>query len=185
MKEPKKTAWEESVKPEPLSLRMVGDNGVMTDQELVEEAEKHLLKLLRSPYYYEAYQRLHKKLPGRRPGQLPVKGAKARELQTPEPKPNRHTHRPRKDLLDLIARREDNYRLMLAQVNALIGATTGESKKKLMQAAVQMKKDRIDICRDLVDSHRELIQGEWPNIMDREDLIQKLYKAVGNYICRR
>lgn len=177
MKKPRKTAWEENVKPESPSLRMAKfGGGVYSNKERVEEAKKHLLELLKNPYYYEAYQQLHKKLPGRRPGRLPGTGELARDLQWHVPKPNRHAHRPRKDdnLLDLIARVEDNNKLILTQLNALTAAK-GEFKGTFK------RKKRIDICRDLVTSHREIIQGMWPDIRDPQALAKKLAAAVGNY----
>lgn len=159
MKKPKKTAWEETVKPEPPGLWMVKfGGGFYSDKELVEKAEKHLLELLKNPYYDEAYQqlRLNRQLPPGRSDFPQRKGALARDLQTLVANPSKPAHRPRKDNVALayLARYFKDH----------------------------PKMNKTEFCRELVRSHKKLIQRRrWPKVRNSEKLAEKLRKAVSNY----
>jgi hypothetical protein len=65
-------------------------DGRHTDKEMVEHAEKHLIKLLSDPYYHEAYLRLLRKknpLLKNKAGNLPyTKGRLAAKYQSPKEK---------------------------------------------------------------------------------------------------
>lgn len=161
-KNSKKSAWEVTVKPELPSLAMVKfGRGVYSDEERVQEAEKHLLELLENPYYIEAYQwlRWERKLPPGRSNIPKMKGRLARDLQSLGSKPSRPAHRPRK------------YNVALAYL-----ARYFDDHQNMNQAA---------FCRDLVRSHKKLIQRRWPNVRNPDNLAELLRKTISNYRKRR